>query len=143
MAGGTTRLCPTCGRTAWADAAGCAYCKTDFRSLSPVGEPGEPVRRVVTGRRRELHPALGIAVVAIYGSLGLLFAGILAGREWDECCGNWYALIFLTVPVLILFAIASLLALVLQSRWLTVAAIVLLVGAVLGLGAVADGGIRY
>jgi hypothetical protein len=143
MSGGSTRQCPTCGRTAWADATGCAYCKTDLRPLPPVGVPGEPVRRVIIHRRRELNPFLGLAVVALYAVLGLLTAGFMAAREWNECCGNTFVLMYIMAPVLILLGIASTLAVVLRSHWLTVAAFVLLIGVVLGLAAVADGGLRY
>ena len=82
MAGGSTRLCPTCGRTAWADATGCAYCKTDFRSLPPVGEPGEPVRRDVRGGLQPLRLSRGEGrtVVVVYAAVGLFVGSMMTGQ---------------------------------------------------------------
>jgi hypothetical protein len=97
-----TRTCPTCGNTAWADAKGCAYCKTSFTGLPPSTQPVlnlpppppagiDPNRLPMTPRRVAEATGIGLAVLLAVSAVSLgaallmdsmgfsTYVGVLAG----------------------------------------------------------------
>jgi hypothetical protein len=122
-----TRTCPTCGRTAWADALGCAYCKTDFRGLPPV--PGDDSRRQVQGtaspwgppspkasRRRTIVGFAALVVGLLAAAAAMAFDALYISRGPSR-----YAGFTLLANIVLIPLAASLLviggALLARRRW--------------------------